>query len=51
MGPTLRSGLPWLPTDEESGTEPVDLNSQGDRPDHLKTDWERTVGGALGGTR
>ncbi len=40
MGPTLRSGLPWLPTDDESGSEPEDPYSQGDRPDPLKTDWE-----------
>ncbi len=51
MGPTLRSGLPWLPTDDESGTEPEDPYSQGDRPDPLKVDWERTVGGAVGGNR
>ncbi len=40
MGPTLWSGLPWLPTDNESGTEPDDSYSHGDRPDPLKTDWE-----------
>ncbi len=51
MGSTLRSGLPWLPTDDESGTEPEDPYSQGDRPDPLKTHWERTVGGAVGGNR
>ncbi len=51
MGPTLRSGLPWLPTDDESGTEPEDPYSQGDRPDPMKADWERAVGGAVGGTR
>ncbi len=51
MGPTLRSALPWLPTDDESGTEPEDPYSQGDRPDPLKADWERTVGGAMGGNR
>ncbi len=45
MGSTLRSGLPWLPTDDESGMEPEDPYSQGDRPDPLKTEWERTVGG------
>ncbi len=44
-GSTVRSGLPCLPTDDESGTEPEDLYSQGDRPDPLKTDWERAVGG------
>ena len=51
MGSTLRSGLPWLPTDDESGMEPEDPYSQGDRPDSRKTDWERTVGGAMGGNR
>ncbi len=51
MGSTVRSRLPWLPTDDESGTETEDLYSQGDRPDPLKTDWERTVGGAVGGNR
>ncbi len=51
MGPTLRSGLPWLPTDDESGAEPHYPYPQGDRPDPLKTDWERTVGGAVGGNR
>ncbi len=51
MGSTLQSGLPWLPTDDESGTEPEDLYSQGDRPDPRKADWERTVGGAVGGNR
>ncbi len=29
MGPALRSGLPWLPTDDESGTEPENPYSQG----------------------
>ena len=51
MGPTLRSGLPWLPTDDESGTEPEDPYSQGDRSNPLKADWERTIGGAVGGNR
>ncbi len=37
--------------DDESGTEPEDPYSQGDQPDPLKTDWERTVGGAVGGNR
>ncbi len=40
-----------MPTDDESGTEPEDPYSHGDRPDPLKTDWERTVGGAAGGNR
>ncbi len=40
MGSTLRSGLPWLPTGDESGTEPEDPYSQGDRPDPMKADWE-----------
>ncbi len=51
MGTILRSGLPWLPTDDEYGTEPEDAYSHGDRPDPLKADWERTVGGAVGGNR
>ncbi len=51
MGPTLRSGFPWLATDDESGTEPEDPYLQGDRPDPLKTGWEWTVGGAIGGNR
>ena len=46
MGPTLQSGLPWLPTDDESGMEPEDPYSHGDRPDPLKVDWEQTVGGS-----
>ncbi len=49
MGPKSRSGLPWLDTDDESGMEPEDLYSQGDQPDPMKTGWERTVGGAVGG--
>ncbi len=49
VGPTSQSRLPWLATDDESGMEPEDLYSQGDRPDPLKTGWERTVGGAVGG--
>ncbi len=40
MEPTVQSRLPWLPTDDESGTELEDLYSQGDRPGPLKTDWE-----------
>ncbi len=48
MGPTSWSGLPCLATDDESGTEPKDLYSQGDRPDPLKTGWERTVGEVIG---
>ncbi len=40
MGFTLRSGLTWLPTDDESGTEPEDLYSQGDRPDPMKVGWK-----------
>ncbi len=51
MGSTLRPGLPCLLTDDESGMEPEDPFSQGDRPDPLKTGWERTVGGAVGGSR
>ncbi len=51
MGPTLRSGFPWLATDDESGTEPKNPFSQGDRPDPLKMGWERTVGGVVGENR
>ena len=51
MGSTLRSGLHWLPTDDESGSEPEDPYSHGDRPDPLKADWELTVGGAVRGNR
>ncbi len=51
MGPTLRSGLPWLATDDESGTETEDPYSQGDRPDPLKSGWERTVRGDVEGNR
>ncbi len=40
-----------MPADDESGTDPEDPYSQEDRPDPLKTDWERTVGGAVGGNR
>ncbi len=43
MGSTVRSGLPWLPTDDESGTEPEDPYSQSNRPDPWKADWEWTV--------
>ncbi len=50
MGSTARSGLPWLPTDDEPGMEPEDPYSQGDRPDPWKADWERTVGGTVLGT-
>ncbi len=46
-----RSRLPWLPTDEETETEPEDLYSQGDRVDLRKDRWERAVGGAVSGTR
>ncbi len=31
--------------------EPEDPYSQGDRPDPLKTGWERAAGGAVGGNR
>ncbi len=51
IGPTLQSGLPWLPTEDESGTEPEDPYSHGDRPYPLKADWEQTVGGAVGASR
>ena len=45
MGSAVQSGLLWLPRDDESGTEPEDLYSPEHRPNPLKTDWERTVGG------
>ena len=46
-----RSRVPWLPTDEETETEPEDLYSQGDRADSHKDRWERAVGGAVSGTQ
>ncbi len=49
--PTTRLKVPWLPTDEETETEPEDLYSQGDRLDPNKDRWEKTMGGAVGGTR
>ena len=49
--PAARSRLPWLPTDEETETEPEDLYSQGDRVDSRKDRWERAVGAAVSGTR
>ncbi len=51
MGPARRSRSPWLATDDESGTEPEDVYSQGDRPDPLKARWEQAVGGAVCGIR
>ena len=36
VDPATRSRLPWLPTDEETETEPEDLYSQGDRVDSRK---------------
>ncbi len=33
VDPAKRSRVPWLPTDEETETEPEDLYSQGDRVD------------------
>ncbi len=49
VDPAKRSRVPWLPTDEETGTEPEDLYSQGDRIDSWKDRWERAVGGAVSG--
>ncbi len=49
--PATRSRLPWLPTDEETESKPEDLNSQGDRMDSHKYQWEKAVGGAVSGTR
>ncbi len=48
--PATRSGLPWLPTDGETETEPKDMYSQGDRLDPHKDRWEKAVGGAVSGT-
>ncbi len=49
--PATRSRLPWLPTDEETETEPEDMYSQGDRLDPHKDQWHKVVGGAVSGTR
>ena len=49
--PAKGSRVQWLPTDEETETEPEDLYSQGDRVDSRKDRWERAVGGAVSGTR
>ncbi len=43
--------VPWLPTDEETESEPEDLYSQGDRVDSRKDRWERAVGGTASGIR
>ncbi len=51
VDPAKRSRVPWLPTDEETETEPEDLYSQGDRVDSRKDRWERGVGGAASGIR
>ena len=51
MGPAHWSKLPWLATDDKSGTEHEDVYCQGDRPDPLKAELEPAVGGAVGGTR
>ncbi len=40
VDPARRSRVPWLPTDEETETEPEDLYSQGDRVDSQKDRWE-----------
>ena len=50
VDPTARSRMPWLPTDEETVTEPEDLYSLGDQVDSRKDRWERAVGGAASGT-
>ena len=49
--PAARSRLPWLPTDEETETEPEDMYSQGDWLDPHKDLWEKAVGGAVSGKR
>ncbi len=51
VDPATRVRVPWLPTDEETDTEPEDLYSQGDQVDSRKDRWERAVGGAVSGTR
>ncbi len=51
VDPAKRVRVPWLPTDEETETEPEDLYSQGDRVDSRKDRWERAVGGAASGIR
>ncbi len=51
MGPVHWSKLPWLATDDKSGTEPEDVYCQGDRHDPQKAGLEPAVGGAVGGTR
>ncbi len=40
VDPAKQSRVPWLPTDEETETEPEDLYSQGDRVDSRKDRWE-----------
>ncbi len=49
--PAIRSGLPWLPNNEETETEPEYLYSQGDRLDSHMDRWEKAVGGTVSGTR
>ncbi len=51
VDPAKRSRVPWLPTDEETETEPEDLYSQGDQIDSRKDRWEPAVGGAASGIR
>ncbi len=51
VDPAKRSRVPWLPTDEETETEPEDSYSQGGRVDSRNDRWERAVGGAVTGTR
>ena len=50
IDPAVQSRVLWLPTDEETETEPEDLYSQGDRVDSCKDRWERAVGGAVSRT-
>ncbi len=49
--PAKGSRVQWLPTDEETETEPEDLYSQGDRIDSRKDRLEGVVGRPVSGTR
>ncbi len=51
VDPAKRSRVPWLPTDEETETEPEDLYSHGNRIDSRKDRWELAAGGATSGIR
>ncbi len=44
VDPATRSRVPWLPTNEETETEPEDLYSQGDRVDRKKIDGNELLG-------